>query len=220
MSYGQYSQEPKPAKPAMPAATKREKHVFSGNRGESSVEHIWANPKAKDGSGFDQDWATNPGKNLYFKTQDGARVLYSYRDDYPIANLFTVKGKKVYLLRSGKPYSVTTSGHISAANRAVPDGSIEFQVPEVTAYRSGIPSKESHNVNLRDYVQRITAAISQYENARSSWKVGSGHTEAENLILEVKKYCRVFRLRLPGLPKLPKLDAKRLDLIRDRESKA
>jgi len=34
--------------------------------------------------------------------------------------------------------------------------------------------------------------------------------EAASLAAEIKRYARVFRLKLPALPKLPKLDAAKL----------
>src|SRR5258706_9822865 len=178
MSYGQYSPEHRQHIPLRPDLTakqtpKREKHVFGS--GDTSVSHVWANPLTKDGQGYYQTHGTNPQKNFYFKTDaDGTRVLYSYRDTYPITSLFDIgKGrarKRVYLVRSGSPYSVTTSVHMSAALRAVPDKTNCFQVPYVmrydvinseTAYgrgypRDGKPDKATHKANLADIIARLT----------------------------------------------------------------
>ena len=91
MSYGQYSNSPKPDKPALPAKTKRIKTVFGPH--DTGVEHVWAHPLQKDGSGYAQTFATNPQRNFYFKThEDNTRVLYSYRDTYPIGARLSAPG--------------------------------------------------------------------------------------------------------------------------------
>src|SRR5258708_23355474 len=110
MSFGQYSSETRPAKPEFTSRInptekpKRLKHIFD------NPAHVWAHPRKKDGSGFEQTDARVAGGNWYFKTSsDGTRVIYSHRDNYVIGSRFEHGKKTVFLLRSGKPYSVTTS---------------------------------------------------------------------------------------------------------------
>lgn len=224
MSFGQYSQEPKPAKPSMPEKTKRLKYVFD------DPTHVWANPLKKDGSGFEQDNARNSRTNIYFKTSsDGTRVLYSYRDSYPIASLFTHKKQTVVLLRSGKPYSVTTSKHFSMAQAASRHIETRFSVPYVTEHaehasgfssmspRDSKPDAATHTANLADYVERITEQIKAFGKARSSSKITTAFAQAGCYASECRDYAKFFGLKLPKLPKLPVIDQEKLATIRERE---
>lgn len=217
MGYGQYSSNYRPSLPDFPAKTDKLKHVF-GKHGESDVEHVWANPLQKDGSGFAQEWGTNPGKNFYFRTHADARVLYSYRDDYPVANLFYIGRRPIYLLRSGEPWSVTTAQHMSAARNAVPDRATKFYVKEVSSFYSRIPDKSVHKENVADYIERIEINIEKHNKARSSWEINSRHSVAQSLLKEVRAYARLFKIKLPKLPRLPKLDKHRLDAAKAREA--
>lgn len=229
MSYGQYSSEHREHTPVRPELTakqsqtpKREKHVFGAH--DTAIEHVWANPLTKDGQGFYQTHATNPQRNFYFKTDaDGTRVLYSYRDTYPIASRFDIgKGRKqrtIYLIRSGKPYSVTTSAHINAARNAVPDKDNLFSVSYVTRHTqpnfqnadTGKPDKATHKANLADLVSRLTESIGQYTRARSTWKITNAHASAINLRNAAKKYARIFKLKCPKLPAVPAIDKTKFD---------
>jgi hypothetical protein len=221
VSFGQYSQEPKPAKPSMPAKTKRLKYVFD------DPTHVWANPLKKDGSGFEQDHARNATSNIYFKTSsDGTRVLYSYRDSYPIASLFTHKKKQVVLLRSGKPYSVTTAKHFNMSQAASRHIETRFSVPYVTEHATGFssmsprdskPDAATHAANLADYVARITEQIEAFGKARSSYNLTTYHANAESLASDARAYAKFFGLKLPKLPKLPVIDPAKLATIRERE---
>jgi hypothetical protein len=208
-----------PVKPAKPAKTKRLKAVFD----TSEVPHVWAHPRQKDGSGFEQTDARNPQHNLFFDTsRDGLRILYSYRETYPIASRFTVSKQTIFLVRSGKPYSVTTSMHMNMAGGAVPSDAVRFDVPYVCRYSGfgneyGNPGpwnegldKATHTANLKDYVDRIAEFVRQYGKARSAYAIESSHKHARELTTEIKKYAKLFRLKLPPLPKLPKLDAQRV----------
>jgi hypothetical protein len=234
VSYGQYSPEHRQSIPARLDLTqkegnKRQKHVFGSN--DTGIEHVWANPLTKDGQGYYQTHATNPQRNFYFKTdEDGTRVLYSYRDTYPIASLFDIgKGrsrKRVYLIRSGKAYSVTTSGHINLARLAVPDKENMFHVPYVTRYTqpnfqypdTGRPDKATHAANLADYITQIQDLINTQTQGRASYRIEHAHTQAITVCKTAKRYARVFGLKLPKLPNVPKLDKAKLATIKTREA--
>src|ERR1041385_581732 len=176
MSFGQYSSTYAPAKPALPTKTKRIKTVFGPH--DTGVEHVWAHPqtsgtirkgkefnskypKSDSVSGFEQTFATNPQRNFYFKThEDNTRVLYSYRDSYPIGARFQVKKRIVFLVRSGKPYSSTTAQHMSACANAARNNGEVFHVPYVIrqsnfGYRDSKPDKATHAENLKDFASRI-----------------------------------------------------------------
>lgn len=210
MSFGQYSQEPKPAKPSMPEKTKRLKYVFD------DPTHVWANPLKKDGSGFEQDNARNSRTNIYFKTSsDGTRVLYSYRDSYPIASLFTHKKQTVVLLRSGKPYSVTTGKHFSMARNASQHIEPKYTVANViTDMRY---ASNDHAANIVDYVERLSEQIEAFGKARSVRNIEYAFQSAGELDAEVRAYAKRFGLKLPKLPKLPAIDAEKMATIRERE---
>src|SRR5260221_7223983 len=208
MSYGQYSLHTRPADQSRPLRTqeskKRLRHVVD------NPAHIWAHPFKKTSSGpigFEQDNARVAGGRWYFKTSsDGTRVIYSYRDSYVIGSRFEQGRKISFLLRSGKPYSVTTAGHMNATRGAVPknDKNVEvFTVPAmVHGYDHGKPTKAEHDYNIKAYIADINDAIARHSKARSSYNIQGTLGEAISLTEEAKRYARVFKLKLPKLPKL------------------
>jgi hypothetical protein len=216
MSFGQYSAHPRPSKPIFRSdvnvtqkAPKRLKHVFD------NPAHVWAHPLQKDGSGFEQDNARNAQSNFYFKTSpDGTRVMYSYRDSYPIASRFEQGRKIIFLLRAGSAYSVTTAKHFSQTRQSVPrndENVFVFTVPEmVEGYGHSKPGQNEHAKNVANYLAEIADAIERHSKARSSHNVRGTLNEAASLTAEIKKYGKTFKVKLPALPKLPKLDAAKL----------
>jgi hypothetical protein len=195
---------------------KRLRHVVD------NPAHIWAHPRKKDGSGFEQDNARVSGGRWYFKTSlDGTRVIYSYRDSYVIGSRFEHGKKTVFLLRAGKPYSVTTSTHMNSTRAAVPkaDKNVEvFTVPAmVDSWSHSKPGTEEHQKNIAAYIYDITDAIERHSNSRSSYNIRGTLNEAVSLTAEIKRYAKVFKLKLPVLPKLPKLDVAKFAQIVERE---
>lgn len=220
MSYGQYSLHERPADESRPlrqqVTAKRLRHVFD------NPAHVWAHPLQKDGSGFEQDNARVSGGRWYFKTSsDGTRVIYSYRDSYVIGSRFEHGKTIIFLLRAGKPWGVTTSGHMNATRGAVPknDKNVEvFTVQEmVGSWSHTKPGKQEHEVNVRAYIADISDAIERHGKARSSHNIRGTLNEAVSLTAELKRYARVFKLKLPKLPGVPKLDAPKLAAIVERE---
>src|SRR5258708_1586037 len=220
VSFGQYSLQTRPADESRPLRTqeskKRLRHVFD------NPAHVWAHPLQKDDSGFEQDNARVAGGSWYFKTSsDGTRVIYSYRDSYPIGSRFELGRTIIFLLRSGKPWGVTTSGHMNATRAAVPknDKNVEvFTVPAmVHGYNHEKPGKEEHAYNLAAYIADINDAIERHTKARSSYNIRGTLNEAVSLAAELKRYAKVFKLKLPKLPAVPKLDAAKLAAIVERE---
>jgi hypothetical protein len=223
MSYGQYSLHTRPADESRPHRTqepkKRLRHVFD------NPAHVWAHPFKKTSSGpigFEQDNARVAGGRWYFKTSsDGTRVIYSYRDSYVIGSRFHQGRKIIFLLRSGKPWGVTTAGHMNATRAAVPknDKRVEvFTVPAmVHGYGHEKPGKEEHAYNLAAYIADISDAIERHAKARSSYNIRGTLNEAVSLTAELKRYAKVFKLKLPKLPAVPKLDAAKLAAIVERE---
>ncbi len=222
MGFGQFGYNQRSARPdfssasSVPKPEKRLRHVFD-NPG-----HVWAHPRQKDGSGFEQDNARAAGGNWYFKTSsDGTRVIYSYRDSYVIGSRFELGRKVIFLLRSGKPYSITTSGHMNATRAAVPkkDKNVEvFTVPAmVHGYDHAKPGKQEHVYNFEAYIAEIKDAIERHKTSRSSHNIRGTLNEAASVTAEIKRYAKIFKLKLPVLPKLPKLDAEKLADIIKRE---
>src|SRR5258708_313833 len=221
MGFGQFGYNQRSARPdfssasSVPKPEKRLRHVFD-NPG-----HVWAHPRQKDGSGFEQDNARVAGGRWYFKTSsDGTRVIYSYRDSYVIGSRFQQHRKTIFLLRSGKAYSVTTAGHMNATRAAVPknDKNVEvFTVQEMVGSYDTKPGRFEHAANVRAYIADITDAIERYTKARSSHNIRGTLNEATELTAELKRYANVFKLKLPKLPLVPKLDAAKLAAIVERE---
>src|SRR5260370_24644936 len=237
MSFGQYSTHERPSTPNIEVKSKKRlAHVFN------DPSHVWAHPLEKDGSGLEQTEAWNKGKNFYFKTvEDDTRILYSYRDSYPVASRFIHKKKPVYLVRSGKPWSVTTSGHMNSGSSAVPHSAIKFFVPYVTRYtshavsgqhsyggdaRNEKPDTETHKANLADIIERIEVSIKESNNAKSLWKVNNSLSSAENLKKQARDYAKFFSLKLSKLPAIPELKEERrgklaaFDAARETRSQA
>ncbi len=202
---------------------KRLAHIFD------NPAHVWAHPIEKDGSGYEQTEAWNKGKNFYFKTvEDDTRILYSYRDSYPVASRFIHKKKPVYLVRSGTPYSVTTSGHMSSGSSAVPHSAIKFSVPYVTRYSghsvamqhtygggayNDKPNPETHAANLADIVSRISEGISLFNTAKSLYRAEAGLNSAKILASKAREYSKLFNVKLPKLPAIPALKQERKDKL-------
>lgn len=188
----------------------RLKHVFD------NPAHVWAHPANKDGSGFAQTEAWNKQKNFYFKTgSDGTRILYSYRDSYPIASRFVHKKQVVFLVFSDTPYSVTTSAHINQGKSAVPHGAICFDVPNVAdgTYTMAKPSARFHTSNLASIVSEITEVIEKQAKARSFHTINSAFCRARLLTTQAKQYAKFFNVKLPKLPAI-------LEITEERATKA
>jgi hypothetical protein len=200
---------------------KRFRHVVD------NPAHIWAHPRQKDGSGFEQDNARVAGGRWYFKTSsDGTRVIYSYRDSYVIGSRFELGRKTIFLLRSGKAYSITTSGHMRATEAAVPKstkGVEVFTVPAmVHGYQQGKPTQEEHDYNLRYYQMEIQSHIDAHAKARSSYNLRSTLRWATDTAQEAKSYLKSFRLKMPAALKfviasIPKMDEAKLAGVTERE---
>src|SRR5258708_38326282 len=194
MGFGQFGYNQRSARPdfssasSVPKPEKRLRHVFD-NPG-----HVWAHPRQKDGSGFEQDNARVAGGNWYFKTSsDGTRVIFSYRDSYVIGSRFELGRKIIFLLRSGKPYSITTSGHMRSTESAVPKntkGVEVFTVPAmVHGYDHGKPTKEEHDYNVAAYIDDIKNLIEAHGKARSSYNLRSTLNGAKEQLAGVKRYA-------------------------------
>src|SRR5882762_6365824 len=192
MSFGQYSLHSRPADESRPPRTqetkKRLRHVVD------NPAHIWAHPFKKTSSGpigFEQDNARVAGGRWYFKTSsDGTRIIYSYRDSYVIGSRFQLGRKIIFLLRSGKAYSVTTAGHMNQTRGAVPKNgkNVEvFTVQEmVNGWSHNKPGKGEHAKNVAAYVADINDAIERHTKARSSHNIRGTLNEATKLTVELK----------------------------------
>lgn len=197
---------------------KRLPHVFD-NPG-----HVWAHPREKDGSGYEQSFAHNPIKNFYFRALDGIRIVYSYRDSYPIGSRFEHRGKVVFLLRAGKAYSTTTAQHMSATRAAVPDGRniVTFTVPCTVGgtYVQTIPGQREHEANVRSYVAEIESFVEAFRKAKASRNIRWNLQHARERLWELQAYCKFFKLKMPKIAKLPRINSYKMRLILRRERAA
>ena len=88
------------------------KTVFNNT---SDVAHLWAHQL--------QEEAHYKGHNFYFIDE----VIYSYGSHYPIAQIVTFKGRKMYVLNTNY-YSATTASHCSVVRQSIPHDALVFHV--------------------------------------------------------------------------------------------
>ena len=88
------------------------KTVFSNT---SEVAHLWAHQL--------QEEAHYKGHNFYFINE----VIYSYGSHYPIAQIVTFKGRKMYVLNTNY-YSSTTASHCNVVRQSIPHDALVFRV--------------------------------------------------------------------------------------------
>src|SRR3990167_9502925 len=79
------------------------RHVFP----TTEIPHKWAHQTQND--------ARNPQNNLFFE----GPTIYSYRHSWPLASIYTKRGKKTLVLTNSEYYGHTTAEHQSSVNRAV-----------------------------------------------------------------------------------------------------
>lgn len=193
----------------------RAKHVLD----TSDVPHAWAHPLEKDGSGYYQSHARNPQSNLFYKTStDGTRVLYSYRDSYPIGSLFTVKkGKtlrRVYLTFGDKPYSVTTAGHCNMSRGAVPRSAIHWDVQELVSSFSTKPTKAEHVKNVSFLAGEYEATAKKLARAHSMSTIQWEQERATRQRKDALEYAQFFGVKVPKLSPLPTITSERRERAR------
>jgi hypothetical protein len=154
---------------------KRQKHVFPTNE----IPHLWAHQT--------QDDARNAQGNLFFT----GRTIYSYGSHFPIAqHVENRQGERAILLTT-RTYSVTTSGHVSAVNCAIPSGTPVFRVPlEERWYRTDAAS--AHDEHIKSYEERIKEYSLKAARARKNRE--SFLFDALNTQKEAESYCAFYGL--------------------------
>lgn len=162
---------------ARSATFKRGRSVYPSNE----IPHLWAHG-LPNGSGRIRNGSSN-----IFAEGD---TIYSYGYHFPIARRVETNagGEVVYLFNPGR-YSVTTSGHISAARAAIPHGAEVYHLPPkdsegrnlwdalarrdsrpiVDHYRGRI--EEAARAAVRPRIRSTTraAALRQIEDIRAEW---------------------------------------------------
>lgn len=161
----------------------RERTVFPTPR----IAHIWVHGP--------QQAARNPQDNLYFN----GKILYSYRDSFPIGRLVDRPGKvakgmiaeRAVLIQQDR-YSNTTAKHVGMAWSATSHLK-QFEVPELGGTRNEGLLPSDHEFNLKWMSEKIQEEIGSAMRARSSkaWKI----ERAEGRIKSANEYCEFFRLR-------------------------
>lgn len=122
------------------------RHVFP----TSEIAHKWAHQTQED--------ARNPQGNLYFR----GSTIYSYRDSWPLARIYTRKDGRRLVLTNADRYSVTTAQHQSAVNRAA------GHLPQIAVPHVDDADQGRHSDNL---------AYLEKEQARKLEKAGRVMTE-------------------------------------------
>jgi hypothetical protein len=126
-----------------PETKKRARHVF--DTGE--IPHLWAHQIQAD--------ARNKQGNLFFE----GPTIYSYRHSWPLARIYTKRGKPPLVLTNSDKYGSTTSGHQSSVNAAATHlTQIACPYPDMNnQYASW--SIEKHQANLKFFEKEIADAF-------------------------------------------------------------
>ncbi len=191
----------------------------SGNRAKhvlrtGTVPHAWAHPLGKDGSGFYQTHARNSQGNIFYRTsEDGTRVLFSYRNSYQIGSLFLVrKGKttrRVYLTLGDKPYSVTTAGHMNMCRGAVPKDAVHWDVLKVVSGYNTKPTRAEHVKNVAFLASEYEATVAKLAKAKSEYTLNWRLRDAVKQRHAALDYAKFFNVKTPVLAPLPTITSSR-----------
>lgn len=106
----------------------------------AEIPHLWAHAR--------QQSARNPQGNLFFRDA----TIYSYRESWPLARIYTRRDGARLVLSNSASYSITTTGHQFAANRAVSN----LQRIAVPCVSLDYETKLRHGENIA-YLQRVAA---------------------------------------------------------------
>lgn len=128
---------------------KRAKTIFPTDE----IAHLWMHQT--------QGAAYNQARNFYFE----AATIFSYGGHFPIARHVTGKnGKSKAILFTTRGYSVTTSKHISLVRRAIPDATLMFYVPKMSAGCSVI---YDHEDNLKHFATEAVDILAKSKTSRT-----------------------------------------------------
>jgi hypothetical protein len=183
---------------------KRVKRVYRNNEIGHQFVH---NPKENVRNG-----------NHTFYTENG--VCFSYGAHFRIAMRITgVKGKEAIIFNS-RTYSPTTSQHQAIVRRAIPPGTVVFNVPNLGFGRNQSEDEAEHRENLEWYFHRVAENTITSARARSSWKKEHHHQRAVELREEAFAYAKFFDFNRPDIKRVPKLNSAELEKTRAREASA
>jgi hypothetical protein len=162
------------------------RHVYPNHE----VPHLWAHQS--------QDEARNSTGSLYFE----GPTIYSYGSHFPIARHITNERGERAVLFTTAHHSVTTSGHCSAAARAIPPNVPIFHVPHLRNSWDNLPN---HTDNVESYVRRISELLGKAKRARTNrdWH----QREALALREQLQRYAAFFDLSDVAVPESGELDA-------------
>jgi hypothetical protein len=167
-----------------PKLNRRIREVFPTDE----VPHKWAHQT--------QARARNPQGNLFF---DGA-TIYSYRTSWPLASIYTKRGKAPLVLANAARYSMTTSQHQSDVNRAA-SHLAQIEVPHVLA-SSKYPNE--HRQNFDYLLAEAAEALTRAKRAMRAEYVDMRRRYAHACLRNAALYAGFFGLRwtVPDLPAL------------------
>lgn len=186
MGYGQYSNgshgKSNPLRNE-PKTSKRQ--VFPTDE----VPHKWAHAA--------QESARNAQGNLYFR----GPTIYSYRDSWPLARIYTRKDGRQLVLTNSRKYSVTTAAHQSSVNRAA-SHMTRVDVPIVEGPYGAKLDKAAHDANFEHFVNSMQGAHKAAGRAMQKWRVESFMEQAVALHKGLSDYVAFFNIRrkLPPIP--------------------
>jgi hypothetical protein len=87
----------------------------------------------------------------------------------------------------------------------------------VNSFDHSKPGSHEHNTNLKHYVAEIESEIELFGKSKASYRIKGHLNSAKALLIELRQYCKVFKLRLPKVPKLPTLNRRKMAEIIERE---
>jgi len=177
------------------------KKVFSNH---SEVCHVWASQTQEQGT----------AGNISFRDDS----IFSYHW-WEMARFYTTKSGKKYLFIRSWSYSNSTSKHLSHVRRALHGHNYEtiYVHGSFSRYSSAGDCLLNHADNCQDFVNKMQNSFDKLKKSRYP---RSEYDFNQSQYQELKKYCSIFRLKVPKEAKNYLLDWDNIQyLVRGAEIK-
>lgn len=177
---GWQSGDPTPRKNPLNKATGRVRQVYPS----SEIAHKWAHQT--------QEAARNAQGNFYFR----GPTIYSYRDSWPLARIYTRKDGAQLVLSNSERYSNTTNKHQHAVNLAVRHMT-RVDVPWV--------AEEHHDANIKHLTDTAAAHLKKAQRTLSEGSASYEVSRAREALENAARYMAFFNIRRKA-PVIPQAD--------------
>jgi hypothetical protein len=171
------------------------RHVFP----TSEIPHLWAHQSQGDGR--------NPQGNLFFQ----GPTIYSYRQNWPLARIYTHPTRGKLVLTNSERYSVTTAAHQSAVNRSASHLPC-VAVPQCIIGDYTHTEKQDHALNLGYFAEQITEQLAKAKRAVQISTVNWRTASAQSRYQDALDYSAFFGIRRKVAP----FPAAEFDAARER----